>query len=183
MQPNQAIIYLIITSSYPPTMSKKSRTPSPFKSHYETYENTHENARGERMLNEYNTNPLVVLERKTERKSEIAPHIDLIISHIRLSLRILSALISVSIVALLAHVVSVYLKTKDNQVTVEETYGQRRVWPLWLRIRPTFVLLGVAVAATLFSLALLVAMFSRAVRSPFPLCSVYYFLRLQLMVA
>lgn len=175
--PTPTITYLLVNTTYHFTMNQSSllqnstsRTPSPFENNYESYENTRENARGERLLNEYkDTTPLVVLKQGPATNTEIAPHTDRIISRIRLSLRLLSLCVSSTIVGVLAHFMSVYLGTKGDWVHVQERYGQRRVWPQWLKMRPTFLLLGVAATATLLSLVLLVAMFSRAVRiSPPP---------------
>jgi hypothetical protein len=145
-------------------MSEKSLFSYPSKNRDEPSERTSEIARGERLLNGYNTNPLVVLRKNVQKKSDIARHTDLIISHTRLCLRLLSFLISASIVAVLAHVVGVYTATKNDMVTLDKGPDQRRVWPPWLRTKPTVLLLGVAATATVFSLAFLLAMFSRAVR-------------------
>ncbi|KAF2681875.1 hypothetical protein K458DRAFT_433284 [Lentithecium fluviatile CBS 122367] len=166
---NHTITYLLLNSSYFFTMditnAHSSRATSPFDNNYESYENTRENARGERLLNEYkDTVPLVVNSRRAERRPGIAPHTNRIISRIRLSLRLLSLFVSASILALLAHILSMYLKTKDEWVTVEERYGTRRVWPHWLKMKPTFMLMGVAATTTLFSLMLVFAMCSRKVR-------------------
>jgi hypothetical protein len=169
---NPTITYLLVNTAYHFIMDQSSllqksasRTPSPFENNYESYENTRENARGERLLNEYkDTTPLVVLKQvPTEDDSQTLG----IIARMRMSLRVLSFCVSGSVVGVLAHFLNLYLGTKGEWVRVQERYGQRMVWPLWLKMRPTFVLFGVAATATLFSLVLLVVMFFRAVRISF----------------
>lgn len=159
------ITYLLFNFSYFLTMGKPSRSSSPLDHDYESYENTRENTRGAFLQTEYDTRPLVPGPKPSEKKG-INPHTDRIISRIRLSLRILSFCLSASIVGALSHVVALYLKTKNKFVTNGMANITIHVWLSNLKTRPTFVLLGVASAATLISGILIVASFSRAVRAP-----------------
>jgi hypothetical protein len=184
--PTPAITYLLVNTAYHfsnLTMDQSSlisnpgsRTPSPFENTYESYENTRSNARGELLLNEYkDTAPLAPNKRPPSTKTvDIAPHTDRIISRIRLSLRLLSLCISGTVLGALSHFLSVYVKTKEEWVNVQERYGQRRVWPHWVQMKPMFVLEGVAATATLCSMMLLGAMFFSAVRIFFSAWLFYY---------
>jgi hypothetical protein len=107
-----------------------------------------------------NDQPTYINEKQSN--SSIKPRKDRLISRIRLSLRITSFLFSVSIVAVLGHAVYVYLGSKDNFREVYDAVVVR-VWLKGLKTKPTFVLLGVASAASLLSLILILASFTKAV--------------------
>ncbi|KAF2492431.1 hypothetical protein BU16DRAFT_114188 [Lophium mytilinum] len=86
-----------------------------------------------------------------------------VIARIRLVLRILSLLLCSGILIVLGQAVMVYYKHKDYVVKHNGT-PDLRLWPRGLNMKPTLVMLGASVAATVASAVLGVASFSKAVR-------------------
>jgi hypothetical protein len=100
------------------------------------------------------------------RKSErLLSSTDRTVTRIRLTLRILSLLITLGIVIVLGHAVSIYYSTKDKVMMDESLHAELRVWPNNFKTKPTLLLLGVASAATFLSGLLCLASISKAVCS------------------
>lgn len=136
-------------------MSKLSRSSSPYENSYETYENT-------RLNTEYNPhNPPA--PPKPSEKSSVNPRTDRLISRIRLILRILSFLISCTIVATLGYTVWLYRSTSGKTVEETQTKATLRVWLGNLKTQPSYVLLAVSCVATALSFTLIIASFSKIV--------------------
>ncbi|KAH7108984.1 hypothetical protein B0J13DRAFT_534855 [Dactylonectria estremocensis] len=102
--------------------------------------------------------------RRIGQKKGPDPHLDRIISRTRLFIRILSLLLSVSIVGILSYIVVLYTKTKGEYVQDEQLKTKFKVWSSQLNISPTLILLGGAAAAAFLNLLLCIANFSKAVR-------------------
>ncbi|KFY39422.1 hypothetical protein V495_05957 [Pseudogymnoascus sp. VKM F-4514 (FW-929)] len=82
----------------------------------------------------------------------------------RLCLRILSLVLSLGVVGLVASVMARHAQTKDIRVTNPHTGLEYRVWPLNTNYIPSNLLLGAASIASLLSLGLVVASFTKSVR-------------------
>ncbi|KAF2787717.1 hypothetical protein K505DRAFT_257088 [Melanomma pulvis-pyrius CBS 109.77] len=94
----------------------------------------------------------------------VSPRTNRIISRTRLYLRILSFLLSASMVAVLGHTVGTYLDTKDGVVVDDRTGVILRVWLRNMKARPTYVLLIVSSVATLLSIGLIISNFWKTMR-------------------
>jgi hypothetical protein len=81
----------------------------------------------------------------------------------RLILRLLSALTSIAIIAVLVDSIRSYKKTQHVTNPYKSGQGRFPVWPEGLKLRPTWMLLGVAVVAATTSTILCVASLSAAV--------------------
>jgi hypothetical protein len=138
-------------------MAKLSRSASPFDNDYESYENTRDTAR---LRTEYDMHAAPT---PSEKKGP-NPKTERLIFIIRLILRIISFLIASSIMAVLAYSAWLYRTTKNADVEIAgDHHGFQSIWVTGLKMRPTYVLLGVSCAATLLNLVILVANFSKAV--------------------
>ncbi|KAL1799309.1 hypothetical protein ACET3X_003346 [Alternaria dauci] len=134
---------------------KTSRSVSPSHS-YESYENTRKTPR---LRTEFDMH----VSPTPSRKKDI-PKVDRLIVRIRLILRIISFLLASSIVVILSYAAALYRATKDEDIEVEgQEYGVQMVWLTGLKMRPTFVLLGVSCAAMITSLLVLLATCSKVI--------------------
>jgi hypothetical protein len=82
----------------------------------------------------------------------------------RLILRILSLATCVTIVGLIANSIRLYIQTKHVRHAFQDGSGTFPVWPEGLKLYPSYLLSGAALAAGLFSLLLIVASFHKNVR-------------------
>lgn len=82
----------------------------------------------------------------------------------RLALRVLSMLLCALIIMSLVDVTRTYEKTKHLTDPFKEGSGSIPVWPLGLKLYPSYVLLGAAVVAGFFSFVLVLASFVKSVR-------------------
>lgn len=81
----------------------------------------------------------------------------------RLILRYISAITSIAIIGVLADAIRSYKKTQHVTNPYRDGHGRFPVWPEGLKLRPTWMLLGVAVVAAITSTLLCIASFSSAV--------------------
>lgn len=88
-----------------------------------------------------------------------SPKGSLLVSRIRLTLRILSLVLSFALVVVLGHAIAVYNSTRNDQVNGEP------LWPSGMKMRPTILLLSAAAVATALSLTICIASFSAVVSS------------------
>jgi hypothetical protein len=84
----------------------------------------------------------------------------------RLCLRILSLLLSIAVIAVLAHVMATYARTKGLQVTNAATGLNYPVWPVDTNLTPSNLLLSAACVCAAASAALVIASASKNVGSP-----------------
>lgn len=84
----------------------------------------------------------------------------------RLCLRILSLLLSIAVIAVLAHVMATYARTKGLQVTNAATGLNYPVWPVETNLTPSNLLLGAACVCAAASAALVIASASKNVSFP-----------------
>ncbi|OBT64653.1 hypothetical protein VE03_05830 [Pseudogymnoascus sp. 23342-1-I1] len=82
----------------------------------------------------------------------------------RLCLRILSLVLSLGVVGLVASVMARHAQTKDLVVVNPQTGLNYRVWPLNTNYVPSNLLLGAASIASIGSLGLVIASFTKSVR-------------------
>ncbi|KAF2265881.1 hypothetical protein CC78DRAFT_542850 [Lojkania enalia] len=82
----------------------------------------------------------------------------------RLAIRYLTACTSVAIIGCLVDAIRNYKKTKNVTNPYKSGQGRFPVWPEYLTLRPTYVLLGVAIVASATSIILCLASLSAAVR-------------------
>lgn len=82
----------------------------------------------------------------------------------RLALRVLSMILCALIIMSLVDVTRTYEKTKHLTNPFREGSGSFPVWPMGLKLYPSYVLLGAAVVAGFFSLVLVLASFVKSVR-------------------
>jgi uncharacterized BrkB/YihY/UPF0761 family membrane protein len=82
----------------------------------------------------------------------------------RLVLRILSFATCVAIITVLILAIRSYNQTKDATNPFRDGSGTFHVWPQVLKLYPSYILLGAALMAGLFSLLLVVASFHKNVR-------------------
>jgi hypothetical protein len=81
----------------------------------------------------------------------------------RLVLRILSLATCVAIIAVLIQAIRAYNQTKYATNPFRDGSGTFHVWPQSLKLYPSYILLGAAFVAGLFSLLLVVASFHKNV--------------------
>lgn len=86
-----------------------------------------------------------------------SPKNSLLVSRTRLTLRILSLILSFALVVVLGHAIGVYNSTKHDQVNDEP------LWPSGLKMTPTILLLSAAAVATALSAIICIASFSAIV--------------------
>ena len=84
----------------------------------------------------------------------------------RLCLRILSLVLSLGVVGLVASVMARHAETKDLVVVNPRTGLEYRVWPLNTNYVPSNLLLGAASIASIGSLGLVIASFTKSVSGP-----------------
>lgn len=160
-------------------MANPSRSSSP----YESYENTRlqvelgEYASASHgVFDEHNSRgakPGSTLLQKRASGPSLSAQTGRIISSTRLVLRILSLLLSASIVGILGHVVATHRATKNDVVHVPGSIVKLHIWIDDKGVRPTYTLLAVSSIMTLLSLILLVAIiFAKPVRANTPSSSV-----------
>ncbi|KAK5056584.1 hypothetical protein LTR84_012116 [Exophiala bonariae] len=87
-----------------------------------------------------------------------SPKGSLLVSRTRLTLRILSLILSFALVVTLGHAIGVYNSTKNDQVNDEP------LWPSGLKMTPTILLLSAAAVGTALSATICIASFSAIVR-------------------
>lgn len=87
----------------------------------------------------------------------------------RLCLRVLSLVLSLGVVGLIASVMARHAQTKDIRVMNPQTGLEYRVWPLNTDYVPSNLLLGAASIASLGSLVLVIASFTKSVSIPLKL--------------
>ncbi|KAF2266932.1 hypothetical protein CC78DRAFT_566643 [Lojkania enalia] len=150
------ITYLLFNTSYFFSMDSLNKSVQPLDNDYEPYETT-------RLGTEYDAYQSST-PNLSEKSTSIDPRTDRLISRIRLVLRFISLLVSASIVGVLGHAVGVYQSTKDEFVTVKAGNISMKVWLRNMKMKPTYVLLIVASIATLLSITIIIASFSKAVR-------------------
>ncbi|KIV93587.1 hypothetical protein PV10_04790 [Exophiala mesophila] len=98
------------------------------------------------------------------RRKPISERHERLVYRTRLTLRILTFVLSLALVIVLGHAVSVYYSSKDNTMFDNSLRMDVRIWPLHMKMKPTLFLLGSASVATLLSGIICVGSFSKAIR-------------------
>lgn len=135
-----------------------SRTSTSLDRDYKSYENTRESSR---LRAEYHAQHI---GRNSVEENEAIPEADRVISRFRLLLRSLSFLLAISITSCLGYIVWLYRSTKDHDVNENGQGVWLDVWLTHLKVKPTYVFLGVSAFAAVLSLTIIVANLSKAVR-------------------
>ena len=107
------------------------------------------------------------------RRKPISERHERLVYRTRLTLRILTFVLSLALVVVLGHAVSVYYSSKDDTMFDNSLRMDVRIWPLHMKMKPTLFLLGSASVATLLSGIICVGSFSKAVSllNPHQTCS------------
>lgn len=115
---------------------------------------------------ENNAAEILLSERRDVQQRESVPDIRQYrgVYRTRLTLRILSLATCIAIKVVLIDSIRTYKKTKHVTNPFRSGSGSFPVWPEGLKLWPTYILLGAALVAGVFSLLLIVASFHKSVR-------------------